>query len=74
MLLQLLEVAFFDIINSSNDNLHFLDQKDIIVDLSNKIKNKEEKLEKIMLYKNKADSNVNLKLLIDGLFLDLKGE
>lgn len=75
LLLQLLEVAFFDIINiEDGTNLHFPDEKELLLNLNKKIKKINEKLETIMLYKEKADLNVNIKLLIDSLFIKLKEE
>ena len=75
LLIQILEILFFDIINIENKvDVYFKENKDLLVLANKLIKNKKDKLNKIMFYKDKNDYNVSIKLLIDNLFIDLKEE
>lgn len=72
MLLELLEIAYLDIMSIKNNNeLKYQEEKDIIESLSNKITNIEEKLSTIMLFKGCAMLNANVKLLLDSLIIKL---
>ena len=73
MLLQLLEVVFFDINNIKTKNeIAFKNEKELLLKCSNLITNITNKIETLMLYKEKLEYNTNLKLLLDGLFINLK--
>ena len=73
LLIQLLEVLFFDIYNIySGNELAFINQKKILESAHDLITRIDDKIESLMLYKERIEANTNLKLLLDGLFINLK--
>ena len=73
LFLELLEIAFLDIMNVTNDgNLNYQEHKDLITSLSNKLDKIEDKLSTIMLFKGCANVNANVKLLLDSLIIKLE--
>ncbi len=74
LLLELLEIAFMDIMNyKNNSELNYQNQKEIIGSLSNKLDKIEDKLSTIMLFKGCAMQNANIKLLLDSLIIKIEG-
>lgn len=74
LLLDILEVFLLDVINCDKENVNFSEHKDLLASVNEKMKNIPQKLEKIMGYKNSIILNANLKLLLDSLMINLKGE
>lgn len=74
MFLDILEIFLLDVINNDRDNVNFNEHKDLLNEVNNKMKNIPCKLESIMGYKNSININANLKLLLDSLMINLKGE
>jgi len=73
MFLELLEIAFLDIMNiKSNEEINYQEQREIISSLSNKLDKIEDKLSTIMLFKGCAMLNANVKLLLDSLIIKLE--
>lgn len=73
MFLEILEIVLLDIMNvKNNGDLVFQDHKDLIISLSNKIVDIEDKLSTIMLFKGCAMLNANVKLLLDSLIIKLE--
>lgn len=72
MLLELLEIAYLDIMNVNNTNeIKYQEEIEVITSLSSKIKNIEDKLSTIMLFKGCTMLNANVKLLLDSLIIKL---
>ena len=74
LFLDILEVFLLDVINCDRDSVNFSEHKDLLNEVNNKMKNIPFKLESIMGYKNSINLNANLKLLLDSLMINLKGE
>ena len=74
LFLDILEVFLLDVINCDKENVNFSEHKDLLASVNEKMKNIPQKLEKIMGYKNSIILNANLKLLLDSLMINLKGE
>lgn len=74
LFLDILEVFLLDVINCDKGNVNFSEHKDLLASVNEKMKNIPQKLEKIMGYKNSIILNANLKLLLDSLMINLKGE
>lgn len=73
LFLELLEIAFLDIMNSKNDSeINYQEHKELIKSLSNKLDKIEDKLSTIMLFKGCANVNANVKLLLDSLIIKLE--
>ena len=73
MFLELLEIAFLDIMNyNDNHEINYQDHRDLLQCLSNKLDKIEEKLSTIMLFKGCASMNANVKLLLDSLIIKLE--
>ena len=74
LFLDILEVFMLDVINCKQENVNFLEHKELLHQVYDKMKNIGEKIEKIMEYKSAINLNANLKLLLDSLLIYLKGE
>lgn len=73
MFLELLEIAFLDIMNYSEDSeLNYQDHKELVENLKGKLENIENKLSTIMLFKGCTMLNANVKLLLDSLIIKLE--
>lgn len=72
ILLELLEIAYLDIMNYGSKDLIFKDHEEEIETLHNKLEKIEEKLNTIMLFKGCVMANANVKLLLDSLIIKLE--
>ncbi len=73
LFLELLEIAFIDIMNyKNNKDLNYQEEKELISSLANRIQKIEEKLSTIMLFKGCAMINANVKLLLDNLIIKIE--
>ena len=73
MFLDLLELFLMDIVNKDGE-INFCDHRDLIQQVSNKMVNIAKKVELVIHYKSLVELNANLKLLLDSLIINLKGE
>ena len=65
LFLELLEIAFLDILNFKEDyDINYQEHKELFSSLSAKIERIEEKLSTIMLFKGCTSVNANVKLLV----------
>lgn len=72
LLLELLEIAYLDIMNiKSSNEIKYQEEREVISSLANKIVNIENKLSTIMLFKGCTMINANVKLLLDSLIIKL---
>ena len=74
LFLDILEVFLLDVINHTRDNISFVEHRDLLGKVNEKMKNISKKIEKITSYKSAIDLNANLKLLLDSLIINLKEE
>lgn len=75
LLLNLLEVVYNDFINIKNNReISFVNHEELISQVSKLVINPERSLEKILLVRGKLSANVNIKLMLDSLFISLKGD
>ena len=74
LFLDVLEVFLLDVINYDKENINFNEHRDLLEQVNKKMKNITSKIEQIMGYKNSINLNANLKLLLDSLIINLKGE
>ena len=74
LFLDILEVFLLDVINHNQENISFVDHKDLLVSVYDKMKNIELKVERLLAYKSAINLNANLKLLLDSLIINLKEE
>ena len=74
LFLDVLEVFLLDVINYDQETISFVEHKELLKDVNNKMSNLPNKIEKLMGYKSAISLNANLKLLLDSLVISLKGE
>ena len=74
LFLDVLEVFMLDVINCNQEGISFVEHKDLLKQVNDKMKNIGDKIQKIMEYKSAINLNANLKLLLDSLLIYLKGE
>ena len=74
LFLDVLEVFLLDAINHNQENVSFVEHKELLKSVYEKMKNIELKVEKILSYKSAINLNANLKLLLDSLIINLKEE
>lgn len=73
LFLELLEIAFLDILNFKEDyDINYQEHKELFSSLSARIERIEEKLSTIMLFKGCTSVNANVKLLLDSLIIKLE--
>jgi flagellar biosynthesis chaperone FliJ len=69
-----LELFLLDVINYDSEEVNFVEHKDLLKSVNEKMGDVSSKLESIMRYKNQIELNANLKLLLDSVIISLKGE
>ena len=74
LFLDILEVFLLDSLNYDHENVCFCEHKDLLESINKKMVNIPEKIEQLMKYKSAININANLKLLLDSLIINLKGE
>lgn len=74
MFLDILEIFLLDAIKEDEESISFVEHKELLKEVNEKMKNLPGKVEKIMGYKSSVILNANLKLLLDSLVINLKGE
>lgn len=74
LFLELLELFLLDSINYNHDNISYKEHTDLLKSVNEKMKNIENKVEKIIGYKGAIELNANLKLLLDSVIINLKEE
>lgn len=74
LFVDVLEVFLLDCINHNQDNVCFNEHKDLLQAVNKEMKNIPLKIEKLMSYKSAININANLKLLLDSLIINLKGD
>ena len=74
LFLDILEVFLLDVINYNQENISFVEHKELLKSVHGKMKNIELRIEKLLSYKSAIDLNANLKLLLDSLIINLKEE
>ena len=74
LFLDILDLFLLDVVNYDSEDVNFVEHKDLLKNVHDKMPNISEKVEKIMRYKSQIDLNANLKLLLDSVIINLKGE
>ena len=74
LFIDVLEVFLLDCINYNQENVCFCENKELLENVNKKMKNLPAKIEKLMSYKSAINVNANLKLLLDSLVINLKGD
>ena len=74
LFLDVLEIFLLDCINCDQDSISFVEQKELLKKVHDKMPNLANKVETIMSFKSYVALNANLKLLLDSLIIKLKEE
>lgn len=74
LFLDLLEIFLLDAINHDQENISFVEHKELLKEVKEKTKDLSSKIETVMNFKSAVVLNANLKLLLDSLIIKLKGE
>lgn len=74
LFLDILQLFLLDVVNCDQEGISFVEHKELLKNVNSKMQNISQKIEKIMEYKSAIDLNANLKLLLDSLIINLKGE
>ena len=74
LFLDILNLFLLDVVNCESDDVNFVEHKELLKKVNSMMPNISEKVEKIMRYKSQVDLNANLKLLLDSVIINLKGE
>jgi hypothetical protein len=74
LFLDILDLFLLDVVNYDSEDVNFVEHKDLLKNVHDKMPNISDKVEKIMRYKSQIDLNANLKLLLDSVIINLKGE
>ena len=74
LFLDVLEVFLLDAMNPIKENLCFNEHKELLEQVNEKMVNIPDKIEALMKYKSAININANLKLLLDSLIINLKGD
>ena len=74
LFLDILDLFLLDVINCNSEEVNFVEHKELLTLVNEMMPNLSSKVEKIMRYKSQIDLNANLKLLLDSVIINLKGE
>ena len=74
LFIDVLEVFLLDCINYNQEGICFNEHRELLEAVNKKMPNLPSKIEKLMNYKSAININANLKLLLDSLIINLKGE
>ena len=74
LFLDILDLFLLDVINCDSEEVNFVEHKELLTLVNEMMPNLSSKVEKIMRYKSQIDLNANLKLLLDSVIINLKGE
>lgn len=74
LFLDILDLFLLDVINCESEDINFVEHKELLKKVNETMPNLSMKIEKIMRYKSQIDLNANLKLLLDSVIINLKGE
>jgi hypothetical protein len=74
LFLDILDLFLLDVINCNSEEVNFVEHKELLTLVNGMMPNLSSKVEKIMRYKSQIDLNANLKLLLDSVIINLKGE
>ena len=74
LFLDILDLFLLDVINCNSEEVNFVEHKELLTLFNEMMPNLSSKVEKIMRYKSQIDLNANLKLLLDSVIINLKGE
>ena len=67
LFLDILDLFLLDVVNYDSEDVNFVEHKDLLKNVHDKMPNISDKVEKIMRYKSQIDLNANLKLLLDSV-------
>ena len=74
LFLDILDLFLLDVINCNSEEVNFVEHKELLASVNEMMPNLSSKVEKVMRYKSQIDLNANLKLLLDSVIINLKGE
>ena len=74
LFLDILNLFLLDVVNCDNEDVNFVEHKELLKKVNALMPNISNKVEKIMRYRSQIDLNANLKLLLDSVIINLKGE
>lgn len=74
LFLDILELFLLDVINYNSEEVNFVEHKELLKSVNEKMSDISSKLESVMRYKSQLELNANLKLLLDSVIISLKGE